>query len=72
MKPFLSKSQTFGLGQKNWADKFGGIWGIFARFVSTHFGTLSPLSMFSIDQPLFLQKSKPLYPNAKCLLGIGI
>ena len=26
---FLFKSQTFGLEQTNWADKFGGIWGIF-------------------------------------------
>ena len=23
------KSQTFGLGHTIWADKFGGIWGIF-------------------------------------------
>ena len=25
-KPFLLKSQTFGLGQTNWTDKFWGIW----------------------------------------------
>ena len=37
---------TFGLGQTIWADKFWGIWGIFGRFISTHFGTVSPLSMF--------------------------
>jgi hypothetical protein len=30
------------------------------------------LSMFSINQPLFLQKTKPLYLNPKYLLGIGI
>ena len=54
---FSSKSQTFGLGQTIWADKFWGIWGIFGRFISTHFGTVSPLSMFSINQPLFLQKN---------------
>ena len=23
----------------NWADKFWGIWGIFCRTISTHFGT---------------------------------
>jgi hypothetical protein len=34
------KSQTFGLGQKNWAEKFWDIWGIFGRFISTHFGTV--------------------------------
>ena len=52
------KFQTFGLGQTNWC-----IWGIFGRTISTHFGTVSPLSMFSIIQPLFLQKTKPLYPH---------
>ena len=49
------KSQTFGLGQTNWADKFWVIWGIFGPTISAHFGTVSPLSMFSIIQPLFLQ-----------------
>ena len=46
---FFRKFQTFGLGQTNWADKFGGIWGIFGQFISTHFGTVGPLSMFSIN-----------------------
>ena len=45
---FSSKSQTFGLGQTNWPDTFWVIWGIFGRYISTHFGTVSPLSMFSI------------------------
>ena len=40
--------------------------------MSTHFRTVSPLSKFSIDQPLFLQKTKSLYPNPKYLFGIGI
>ena len=71
-KPFSSKSQTFGLGQTIWADKFWGILGIFGQFISTHFGTVSPLSMFSINQPLFLQKTKLLYPNPKYLFRIGI
>ena len=69
---FSLKSRTFGLGQTNWADKFWGIWGIFGQTISTHFGTVSPLSMFSIIQPLFLQKTKPLYPHPKYLFGIGI
>ena len=30
---------------------------IFGQSISTHFGTLSPLSMVSINQPLFLQKT---------------
>ena len=31
----LLKSQTFGLAQTIWADKFWDIWGIFGRFIST-------------------------------------
>ena len=54
---FSSKSQTFGLGQTIWADKFLGI---FERFISTHFCTASPLSMFSIIQSLFLKRTKLL------------
>ena len=72
MKPFLSKSQTFGLKQTIWADKFWGIWGIFDKFIINHFGTVSPLSMLCINQPLFLQMNKPLNPNLKYLFGVGI
>ena len=68
MKPFFIEIQKFWA----WADKFWGIWGTFGRTISTHFGTVSPLSMFSIIQPLFLQKTKPLYPHPKYLFGIGI
>ena len=70
MKPFFMKFRTFVLGQTNWADKFWGIWGIFGQTISTNFGTVSSLSMFSIIQQLFLQKTKPLYPHAKYLFGI--
>jgi hypothetical protein len=72
MKHFFIKSQTFGLGQTICADKFWGIWGIFGQVISTHFGTGSPLSMFFINQPLFRQKNKSLYPNLKYLFGIAI
>ena len=51
----LLKSQTFGLGKTNLADKFWGIWRIFGRCISTHFGTF----------PFFLQKCKPLYQHPK-------
>ena len=61
MKPFFIKIPN----NWAWAVKFWGIWGIFGRFINTHFGTVSPLSMFSINQPLFLQKTKPSYPNPK-------
>ena len=36
---FLIEIQNF------WADTF---WGIFGQTISTYFGTVSPLSMFSI------------------------
>ena len=46
-RAFLQKSETFGLGQTNWAENIGGIWGIFGqttgiRTISTHFGTVTP------------------------------
>jgi hypothetical protein len=50
MKPFSSKSKTFGLGQISF-----GAFGV-----------------FSINQSLFLQKTRPLYPNPKYLFGIEI
>jgi hypothetical protein len=71
MKPFSSKSQTLGLGQTIWADKFWGIWGIFGRFIRTHFGTVSPLSIFSINQPLFLKKLSLYNQIPNIYLGLG-
>ena len=71
MKHFFTKFQTLGLEQTIWADKFWGIWGIFGQLISTHFCTVCPLSIFSINQPLFLQKAKPLHPNPT-IFGIGI
>jgi hypothetical protein len=63
MKPFSLKSRTFELGQTNWADKFWGIWSIFGQTISTHFGTVSPMSMFSIIQysAIFFIKKINLY-----------
>ena len=58
MKPFSLKSRTWA-----WADK---CWGIFGQTIGTHFGAVSPLSMFSIIQPLCLQKTKP-----NIYLGLG-
>ena len=69
------KSRTFGLGQTNWAYKFWGIWGIFGQTIfSTHFGTMSSLSMLSIIQPLFFFKKLKLYihiSNSYLELGLG-
>ena len=36
----------------DWADNFVAF-GDFVQFLSTDFGTVSPLSRFSINQPLF-------------------
>ena len=65
MKPFFIEIQSFWA----WADKFWDIWGIFGQTISTHFGTVSPLSMFSIIQPLFLQKNLNLYITFYIHLG---
>jgi hypothetical protein len=70
---FFHKNPEFlGLGRQIQADKFWGIWGIFGQTISTHFGTVSSFSVFSIIQPLFPQKTEPLYPHLKYLFGIGI
>ena len=72
MKPFFIEIQNFWAWADNWADKFWGIWDIFRQTISTRFGTVSPLPMFSIIQPLFLQKTEPLYPHPIYLFGIWI
>ena len=68
---FSSKYQFFGLGQTIWADKCWGIWGTFGLFISNHFGTVSPLSMFCINQPLFLQKLSLYIQIPNIHLGLG-
>ena len=55
-----------------WADKFWVILDILGQTSSTHFGAVNSLSMFFIIQPLFLQKTKPLYQHPIYLFGIGI
>ena len=51
---FFENPKLFGLEQTNWAQNFKGIWGIFCQFISTHFGTLSPLSIF-LQKSLYTQ-----------------
>ena len=63
---FFKNLKLLGLGRHFWIFSAG-------LHISTHFGTESSLSMLSIIQPLFLQKTKPLYSHLKCLLfGIAI
>ena len=59
---FPLKSQAFWLEQISFWD----IWGILGQTISTHFCTVSPLSMFSIIQQLFLKKKIP-----NIYLGLG-
>ena len=61
MKPFFIKIQKFWA----WADKFWGIRGILGQTISTHFGKVSPLSMFFIIQPLFQQKNEAFKAHSK-------
>ena len=67
-KPFFIEIPNFWA----WADNLGRYifmyLGYFQPIISTHFGTLSPLSMFSTNH----QKTKPLYPNPEYWFGIGI
>ena len=53
-----------------WADKLGRknlrhLEYLFLADLSAPTVTVSPLSIFSINQPLFLQKTQPLYPYPK-------
>ena len=64
---FFSKNPNF----LALAEKFWGIWGIVGRLISTHFGTVSPLFMFSINQALFLQNLSLYIQISNIYLGLG-
>ena len=56
-----------------WPDKLGRyILGHFRQIYQHPFGTGSPLSKVFINQPLFLQKNEPIYPDPNYLFGIEI
>ena len=55
---FHRDPKLLGLGRQLGQINFGAF-GIFLADL----GTVSPLPMFSINQPLFVQKTKLLYPN---------
>ena len=63
VKLFSLKSIIFGLGQTNWADKFGA----FSAEYQQYFWYSESLYMFFI----ILQKTKPLYPHPNIYLGLG-
>ena len=64
----LSRSRTgytdYGRPMKSKSLDLDKQIGIFVQTISTHFGTVSPVSMFFI-QSLCLQKTKHLYPHPK-------
>ena len=62
---YIHNSTTHGLRPPNEA-----FWCIFGPTITTHFGRVSPLSMFSIIQPLFLQTSSKRISNSKRELRI--
>jgi hypothetical protein len=67
---FHQNPQFLRLGRQFGQINFGAFGVIPANLSAPILVLLSPLSMFSINQPLFLQKTKTLYPNPKYLFGI--
>ena len=68
---FSLKSRTFGLEHTNWADKinkFGAFLAKLSAPILVQCTAVSPLSMFSIIQLLFLQKYIHI---ANIYLGLG-
>ena len=67
---FHQNPKLLGLGRQFGQINFGVFSADLIAPILVH--TVSPLSILSITQPLFLQKTKPLYLNPKYLFGIGI
>ena len=69
---FFLKSQTFGLGQTNWAKHFGGI-GVFSAKLSVLILVQwVPFPCFPLLDHYFYKKYAFLYPHPKYLFWIGI
>ena len=67
---FVSKSQTFGLEQTIWADKFWGIWGIFqVKLPALILVMWVPCPCLPLINHYFYKKQKQ---NPEYLFGIGI
>jgi hypothetical protein len=62
---FHRNSKLFGLGRQFGQINFGAFWVFLANLSAPIFGTVNILSMFSINQPLFLQKTYLLLPLGK-------
>ena len=55
---FFRKSQTFGLGQTNWAENFRGIWGIFGQTTAPILALWVPCPWFWVFYCFFLKSSR--------------
>ena len=66
--------ELLGLGRQIGQINSGAFGVLIGWIISTHFGTVSPLSMFNIPlfNHYFYNKTKPLYPHPKYLFGIVI
>ena len=65
MKPFFIEMENF----LAWTDILGRqILGHLGYFRLNYFGTVSPLSIFSIIQPLYLQNTKPLISTSQIFI----
>ena len=64
---FFRKSQTFGLGQTNWAENFWGIWGIFEEL---HHPSQLSIRLFFLQKTLvFRPKTYKSQINPKDNIG---
>ena len=69
---FHPNSKLLGLGRQFGQINFGTFRVISADWTALILVLSVPCPMFSINQPLFLQNTKLLYPHSKYLFGIGI
>jgi hypothetical protein len=70
MKPFLSKSQIFGLGQTIWTNKNFGAFGVFSVDSSALILVL-PCPCFSLTNHYFYKKLSFCIQIPNIYLGIG-
>ena len=68
-RAFFQKSETFGLGQTNWAENIGGIWGIFGQTTAPNLAEWVPCPSESVRGCFFYKKLRFLglkHTTPKC------
>ena len=72
IKHYIKTGIDLTIQFQNGILKYRLLWVFSAQLSALIFGTVSPLSMFSIIQPLFLQKTLSLYTHIPNIyLGLG-